>query len=118
MQNPPLQLTQRGPRCDSELFVEQPARVAIRIQRVRLPTGPVERNHELPAKTLAQWMTGDEGFQLRNEQRMAPESEVGVDPLLDRREPLLVEAIELGTVGDRERDVRQGRTAPHGQGLA
>jgi hypothetical protein len=63
-------------------------------------------------------MTGNQGFQLRNEQRVAPEDEVGVDPLLDRREPFLVEAIELGPVGDRECDVRQGRTAPQGQSFA
>jgi hypothetical protein len=49
---------------------------------------------------------------------VAPENEVGVDPLLDRREPFLVESIELATVGDRERDVRQGRAAPQGQSFA
>jgi hypothetical protein len=49
---------------------------------------------------------------------VVPESEVGVDPLLDGREPFLLEEIELGTVGDRERDVRQGRTAPQGQSFA
>ena len=62
---------------------------------------------------FAKRVLADEPFQLWNELRVAPELEVDVDPLLQRRQPLLV---ETGSFGARERPVELGQRRPPPQG--
>ena len=52
-------------------------------ERVSLAPGAVEREHELTAKALAQRLGADQGLELSDELRVAPEREVGLDPLLE-----------------------------------
>ena len=48
---------------------------------------------------------------------MAAEREISVDPLLQRREPLFLEAVDLCPVGDRMRDVGERGAAPESERL-
>ncbi len=63
-------------------------------------------------------MLRDEAFEFGNELAREPAGEVGVDAILDRGQPELLEAAELG---ERERlvpELRQRRTAPQRERLA
>jgi hypothetical protein len=60
-----------------------------------LTPGPVERDHQLSAQSLAQRLLADEHLQLRNQLVRASECEIGVDARLQRREPRLLEARDL-----------------------
>ena len=59
------------------------------------------------SQRLAQAVLGDQGSQLPDELRVAPAREVGLDPLLERVQPHLVEPQGLGdeqaALGDVER---------------
>ena len=72
-----------------------PAAVAIRLERLRVPTRAVEREHQLPAEPLHERMLGDERLELADELAVATELEVGVDPRLERAQPQLLEAGDL-----------------------
>ena len=95
-------------RLEPELRVQQPPARAEDLERVRLSTAPVQREHELAAQALAQRMSRHERLELGDELRRSPRCQVGVDPILDGCEPQLVEACDLalgevlvGEVGER-----------------
>ena len=75
----------------AEVGVERRARVRVDLERVALATGPVERDHQLPAKAFSVRVLLDERFELGDERRVAPAVEVGVDSGLDRGQAELVE---------------------------
>jgi len=77
-----LELAELGPRLDPELGDERLAGRAVRVERVDLPPRPVEREHQLLARTVAQRVLRHERLELGNQLSVAAESEVGVDPLL------------------------------------
>ena len=66
----------------------------------------------MTTKTLAQRMLRDELLELRGKLGVATESEVGVDPLLERGQPQLVEAVDRGLREALVAEVGEGRTAP------
>ncbi len=112
-----MPLPQRGPGVDAELVVQRAAGVVERRERVRLAAGVVEREHQLRAEPLAQRMAGDLRLELADQLGAAAEREVGLDPVLERRQPLLLEPRDLRL---RERlvgQVGQRRAAPHRKGL-
>ena len=76
----PLELLQRRARLDPQLLDERAARRAVRVERFGLPTGAVQREHELAPQALAQRMLRDERLELAYELRMAPEREICLDP--------------------------------------
>ena len=91
-----LERLQALARLEPELLVEQAARLLVRVERLGLATRPVEREHELAADALAKRVPGDETFQLGRDRGVTAECELGLDPLLDRRQPQLLEARDLG----------------------
>jgi len=88
-----------------------------------LPAGAVEREHELPAEPLAEWMLADQGLELRNKVRVAPESQVGVDAALERLEAKLGEVRRCcayrfaGQVGERISSPQRERLVEQLSGL-
>ena len=73
-------------------------------QRLGLPARPVEREHELRPRPFAVWLLGDERLELRDQRGVPAEREVGVDPLFQGVEPLLLEpAIAVATNGSVDR---------------
>ena len=87
----PLQLLERRARVDSKLDDESPARILVGVQRLGLPTRPVQRSHQIHPQVLAERVFGYECLDLSDELVLATECEVGVDPELDRRESDLLE---------------------------
>ena len=114
----PLQLLERRARVDPELVDESPARLLVGVQRLGLPTRPVERRHQIHPEALAERVLGDERLELPDQLVVAPECEVGVDPQLQRGEPDLLEPgdgrLREALVGE----VRERRTPPQRQRVA
>ena len=107
----PLEILQPGGRVDPELLVEHAPERLIDVERFCVPTRPVEGEHLLRAQPLAQRMAGDQGLELPDDVRVIAEREIGLDPPLQRRRPLLLEARPL-VAREGLRELRQGRATP------
>ena len=60
-----MHLTQGRAGLDAQFGIEYPPGVVEHRQRLGLPPGPVQREHQLPAQPLAQRMLGHQQLQLR-----------------------------------------------------
>jgi hypothetical protein len=85
-----LQFAQFLARLDPEFVDEQPARVRIDAQRLGLPPGPVERQHELGTKPFPVRIRLHQRLQLAHDGSRPPPREIRVDPRLQRGQPPLV----------------------------
>ena len=123
-----MEHSQLATGLDSELVDERTARVVVGAQCVRLAAAAVEREHQLRARVLAQRLAGDHGLELRHQLATAAERKLGVEALLDRRQPQLLEApgrlgrkalarkiLESGPPPERERSLQGVR---RGTGVA
>ena len=90
-----LELLELRARLEAELLEERAAGVLVGGERVCLPAGAVEREHQLRAQALAVGLLGDEPLQLGDELLVAATGEVALDPLLERRETKLLEPLGL-----------------------
>ena len=97
---------------DSELVGERLAGSVIHVERLRLPAGAVEREHQLAAKPLSERKLLDERFQLGDEARALTELEICVDPLLDRVQAQLLEPADLVLRERLEREIGERRAPP------
>jgi hypothetical protein len=91
IQDRALQLAQRLARLDPQLANERPAPVLVDLERLRLPPDAVKGEHQLGAQALAQRMLSDEPVELGHEIQVAPECQLGADPVLERRDAKLLE---------------------------
>ena len=82
-----MQLHEPGARLDPQLVDEDRAGVAVRLQRLGLPTGAVEGLHQQAAGSLPKRMLRDEALQLAHDIGVAAERELGLDPPLDGQQP-------------------------------
>jgi hypothetical protein len=82
-EHPALEVAQLRARLEPELLGESGTRLAVYLERVRLPPGSVEREHQLRAQALAEGVLRDERPQLRNEVAILPSTEIGVEPVLE-----------------------------------
>src|SRR5262249_10965074 len=90
----------------------------VRLERLGLPAGAVERQHQLAAQPLAQRAVPNEGLELADELGAGPPLEVGVDPLLESVESQLVQPPDLA-LGERlGGGVGERRAAPERERLA
>jgi hypothetical protein len=113
-----LELLESRAGVDSQLVAQSRPRVAERLERLGLSARPVEREHELTSKALAQRMLGDQRLQLADELVVAAEGEVRVDPKLQRGDAKLFEAKDR-RLGERlVREVRERCAAPEREPLA
>jgi hypothetical protein len=95
IQNSALEPLQRQVRLEAELLDERLPRFLVGAQRVRLAAGPVQREHQLPAQTLAERVLGDERLELADCLIVAAEREVAVNAVHLRRQAQLLEAADL-----------------------
>ena len=84
-----------GPGLDPELVDERPARVLVRLQRLRLTPRAIEREHQLSPKTFAVGMLRHERLELGDQLGVPIELELDRDPLLERAETELLETPDL-----------------------
>jgi len=116
VEDPFLEPPQLLTRLEAELVGEQRSPSPVDVERLRLAARLVEREHQLGAAPLSQWLLAHERLQLRKELGVAAELEVRVDPLLDRRGPFLFE-LRAFRAGDRVVEVGERRAAPQAQCL-
>ena len=109
---------QLRPRLDAELVHQQPAARAHRLERLRLPAGSVQRQHQLRAQALAERVLGDQRAQLADQVRVAPACQVSREPLLDRLHPQLLQAGDLVLRELVETMIRQCLPSPQCQRFA
>ena len=72
----PLELLQRLAWLETELLVQQPARVLVGGERLRLTLRPVQGEHELAAEPLTKRMSTDHRLELADQLAVAPEGEI------------------------------------------
>ena len=89
-------VAQLGAWLETELVDERLASASVRLQSVRLPSGAVEREHEEPAQALPERALGDQQFELGDDLAVPPDPEIGLDPILRRRQSQLLESRDLG----------------------
>ena len=88
------------------------ARLLVGLQRFGLAAGLVKGEHQVPMQSLAPRMLGHESAQLADQLARAPEPEIGIDALLDRLEPQLLEPLQLPRQRALQGQLRQGRASP------
>ena len=88
----------------------------VRVQRVRLAAGPIQREHQQLAGPFAQRILADEGLELGDDVRVTAELDVRGDPLLVRNEAQLVEPADLRLRPVVERELGKRRAAPEREG--
>ena len=113
-----LESLQSLARLEAELLSERTATLLVGAQRFGLSSRPVEREHELSAQPLSKRLLGDELLELDDELVVAPEREIGFDPLFQRCEPKLVETGDLGLREVRVPELDEGRPTPERKRIA
>lgn len=117
-EDPPLEVLQRRARLEAELVDQRLACLLVRLERVHLPSRPVESEHEQAARTLAERMPAHELLQLGHELLVEAELQIGLDPVLERLHVQLCQAFRLAFGERLVRQLRQRRAAPHGESAA
>jgi hypothetical protein len=107
-----LELPESRTRLDPQFLAQGHSAFAVDLEGFCLPTSSVERRHELAAGPLAKWMDVDELAELADERIVAPEREVGVNPILHRRKPKLLEPLSLWARECFVRQIRESRPPP------
>ena len=115
LQDRPFELAERRPRLDPELGAERDAAVAVDLERLGLAAGPVERRHQLPRMRSRSGCCATSVAQLAYERAVAAEREIGVDPVLERDEPELLEPFRLRPRERLVHEVGERGPAPEGE---
>ena len=95
-----------------ELLVESAARPLVHVERVGLPSRPVQSEHQQAAQALAQRVLPEQPLELPDDVRLPAEAQLGLDPRLHRAHPKLLQARDLALRERLVRDLRQGSAAP------
>ena len=90
VEDPSLEVPQRPTGLDPQLLPEGAAAVCDRPERLGLPARAVEGQGELGAQLLAQRVGLDQRGELADHRRVAPERELGRQPVLGGRDPPLL----------------------------
>ena len=107
-----MQLPQLGARLHADLVDQRAARVAVGLKRLRLAAGAIQREHPQAVQALAQRLLPRERVELGKDVAVAPGGEVGLDRLLARRQPQLLEPADLQRRERLAGDVVERRSAP------
>ena len=91
----PLEVSERRAGFDTEFGDERAASVGVGGERVGLAAGAVQREDLLPAQPFAQRMRGDERIELGEHVDVPAAGKVGLDPVLQRRQPAFLEALHM-----------------------
>jgi hypothetical protein len=113
-----LQGAELGAGLDAQLLHEGNACSPTGLERLGLAPGSVERQHELAADALAERIGTGERLQLAHQLGMVTERVVGIDAVLQRRQPDFVQACDLPTREGLVFQIGKGRPAREGERLA
>src|SRR6266498_4630898 len=95
----PLELLQPLARLDPELLDQRLPRLTVRRECFGLSPGAIEGDDELGAEVLAVMILGDQDFELGDQLAGSPESEVGLETVLQGVEAKLVQPSGLRREG-------------------
>jgi hypothetical protein len=99
-EDPLLQPLQLLARFDPELLHQLRPRPAIGGQRVGLAAGPVQRQHQLSVEGFAEGVRTGQGFEFGDQLAVPAHLELGLDPLLQRGQPEVLQTLG-GSCGKR-----------------
>ncbi len=112
-----LQLAHARAELEAEFGEAAPGGLA-GVERVRLPAGAVEGEHQLEQQSLVQRMVGERPLDLSDQRRALAHIEAGGEELLEGRHAAAVELLRLA-VGERlAPEVGQSRPAPQRERVA
>ncbi len=106
---------QLGAGVDTQLVRQHLAGVVEGLQRLGLPSAPVEGDHQQPSHPLPERVLGHQRGQLRHGSLVAAELEQDVGPLFGGGRPQLGQPDPLGA-GERPRYARERGSVPLAQG--
>jgi hypothetical protein len=107
-----LQALELRTRRKAEIGVEGAHRVAVRVERLSLPPGAVQGEHELGPQPLAQRLARYQLLELADELGSAANGQVGLEAVLDRRGAQPLQSCDLDLREGLEGDIGQRRPAP------
>ena len=90
-----LEGSQLGSGLEPKLVVERLTASAIDLERLRLPSAAVERDHQLPAQPLTVGVQSDERLELADQSSMLSAYEIRLDAVLERAVPGLFQPCDL-----------------------
>ena len=108
---------QLGSGLHAELVDQPRPRRAVGLERFGLAAGAVQGHHALAMQSFSKRMLVHERLELGDQLRVSPGFEVGVESILERREPQLLETTNLGLSEGLEPQVGERRPAPNLQRL-
>ncbi len=112
-----LQLLEIPTRLETELPDQDAPSVLVAGERLCLPTGAIESEHQLRAEALSERLARDQRFELPDELGVPAERHFGLDPFLERRQAQLLEPGPLAPGERRGRELRERRPAPEPERL-
>ena len=108
---------QRPARLEPQLLPQPRSQGAVDLQRIRLPSGAVERQHQLPLQTLLKRVLSGECLELRHELARTPQCELGVEPIHADSQPQLLETPDLRLCEVEQSNLLQRRATPQPERL-
>ena len=108
----PMQRAGLGGRFETPLHVERAARRLVRVERLLLPACPCEREHQETAEAFAVGVLRSERGSIGDHLVVSSELDLGLDAVLERREPELVQPRDLRLEEALEGEVGKRRATP------
>ncbi len=115
---PLVQLAETFAGVDAQFFAQDGGDLAVGAQRVGLPVGSVEGEHELAPEPFAEPVFLGQRVQLADDVGVPVEGEFDVHETFECAEPFFGQPLNLLHVQQFGRDVGERRAAPQGQRLA
>jgi hypothetical protein len=112
-----LESLQLGARLDPELADQHLSGAREGLERLGLPPGSVERDHQLTPPPLAQRLLSDHRLELGDELARIRTGELRVDEILGGRSPKLLESISFGRAEARVPIALVGGASPQAEGF-
>ena len=109
------QLPELAARLEPEIVVEAAPRVLVDLERLRVPSAAIEREHELRDEPFAVGVLADEHLQFADDRLVMSEIQLRVEAQLERAQPRLLETLSLRASRRSERDVGESRPVPECQ---
>ncbi len=103
---------------EAELLVEDPACASVRGERIGLAFRPIQGEHQLPPQPFAVRVLADQAFQLIDQRGILAERKVGLNSILERRQPKILQTLGLQSQGPFVAHPCEGMAPPELQGLA
>ncbi|HEY7691916.1 MAG TPA: hypothetical protein VH816_06195 [Gaiellaceae bacterium] len=90
----------------------------VSLECIRLAPRSIQGEHQLLAEPLAQRMFDDQRLELTDELSVSSACELGLESILERREPHLVQPGDLDPGESIEREIRQRWSPPERERIA